>query len=76
MVDDIDYIAKLAGGIPKTLQQKLANLPRGTALIFGQANLLNTPLLVKTGRRSVEHKMGKTSLVRALRRLQILQTKP
>jgi len=75
-VDDIDYIAKLAGGIPKTLQQKLANLPRGIALIFGQANLLNTPLLVKTGRRSVEHRMGKTGLVEALRRLQLLKTKP
>ena len=75
-VDDIDYIAKLAGGIPKTLQQKLASLPRGTALVFGQANLLNTPLLVRTGERSVEHRMGKTSLIEALRRLQLLPTKP
>ena len=75
-VDDIDYIARLAGGIPKPLQQKLASLPRGTALVFGQANLLNTPLLVKTGKRNVEHRMGKTSLVKALRRLQLPLTKP
>ncbi len=67
--DDVAYISKATGGLPQPLREKLTRLPRGVALVSGQMNLLGFPVLVRTGSRSVGHKMGRTRVVEALKRL-------
>ena len=66
--DDVSYISRAVGGLPKSLESKLTTLPRGIALIAGQMNLAGHPILTKVGRRSVPHRMGSTGIVKHLRR--------
>ena len=68
-VDDVSYVSRLSGGLPKQLEKRLTRLPRGVAVVTGQMNILGFPVLVRTGRRSVPHTMGSTRLVETLRRL-------
>ncbi len=68
--DDAAQISKTVGGLPPHLREKLTRLPRGTALIAGQANKLGQPVLVKTGHRTKGHRMGQTNLVKTLQKLQ------
>ncbi len=65
--DDVSYIARAVGGLPRSLESRLTTLPRGVALIAGQMNMAGHPILVKVGRRSVPHRMGSTGIVRHLR---------
>ena len=67
--DDVAYIARAAGGLPPQLRDRLTRLPRGTALLTGQMNLLGHPVLVKAPSRETGHRMGSTRLVEALRRI-------
>ncbi len=67
--DDVSYIARAAGGLPQGLRERLTRLPRGVALLMGQMSLLGHPVLVRAPGRSVGHRMGRTRLVEALRRL-------
>ena len=68
--DDASYISRAVGGLPQGLRERLTRLPRGHALLAGQANMLGAPVLVRTGRRSRGHRMGRTAMVEALARLQ------
>ena len=70
-VDDVAYVSKLSGGLPRQLERKLTRLPRGVAVIVGQMNILGFPVLVRTGRRSVPHTMGSTRLIETLRRIRM-----
>ncbi len=67
--DDVGYVARAAGGLPRDLEARLTSLPRGVALVAGQMNVLGHPVLVKVGSRSVPHRMGSTRIVEHLRRL-------
>jgi DNA helicase HerA-like ATPase len=67
--DDVAYISRAAGGLPQGLRERLTRLPRGTALVAGQMNLLGHPVLIRTPRRSAGHRMGSTRLIEALRRM-------
>ncbi len=66
--DDIAYISRALGGLPKTVEAKLTTLPRGYALIAGQANMLGEPVIVKVGKRVVPHRMGTTNVIEYLKR--------
>ncbi|ABM81361.1 ATP-binding protein [Hyperthermus butylicus] len=68
-VEDIPYVSKLSGGLPRSLERRLTRLPRGIAVVTGQMNMLGFPALVRTGRRRVSHAMGRTRLVESLRRV-------
>ena len=67
--DDVAYISRAVGGLPQALRDRLTRLPRGTALLAGQMNLLGHPVLLHVPRRKTSHRMGSTRLVEALRRL-------
>lgn len=64
--EDLSYVIKVSGGLPETIKSKLTRLSRGTAIITGQMNLLGLPVMVRTGKRTVEHRMGTTQLVKSL----------
>ncbi|KSW12463.1 hypothetical protein CF15_07005 [Pyrodictium occultum] len=68
-VEDVAYVSRAAGGLPAGLERRLTRLPRGVAVVTGQMNMLGFPALVRTGRRSVGHAMGRTRVVETLRRL-------
>ncbi len=65
--DDVAYVSRAVGGLPKSLESRLTTLPRGVALVAGQMNMVGHPVLVKVGKRSVPHRMGSTGIVRHLR---------
>ncbi len=67
--EDVSYVVKASGGLPKGMERKLTSLPRGIAVLYGQMNVLGFPVLVEVGRRRVSHVMGRTRLVDTLRRL-------
>ncbi len=67
--EDLSYILRGIGGLPRELEKMLTRLPRGTALIAGQMLVTGHPLLVKIGKRSVAHRMGATHVARRLREL-------
>ncbi|BEP17471.1 ATP-binding protein [Pyrofollis japonicus] len=68
-VDDVSFVSRAAGGLPKPLEKRLPKLPRGVALVHGQMNVLGFPVLVRTGKRKVGHVMGRTRVVETLRNL-------
>jgi len=68
-VEDVSYVSRACGGLPRALERRLTRLPRGVAVVTGQMNVLGFPVLVRTGRRSVGHAMGRTRVVETLRRL-------
>ncbi len=65
--DDVAFVSKLLGGLPSELERMLVSLPRGYALVVGQANMLRAPVIVKVGKRRVEHRMGSTRMLEYLR---------
>jgi DNA helicase HerA-like ATPase len=67
--DDVAYISKAIGGLPRPLEAKLTRLPRGYALVAGQANMLGEPVVVRVGSRRVSHRMGSTRVVEFLKSL-------
>ncbi len=67
--EDVAYISRIVGGLPRELERRLTSLPRGYALVVGQANMLGHPVLVRIGRRLVGHRMGTTRLVDYLKRV-------
>jgi len=67
--EDVEYIDKVSGGLPAPIKRRLTILPRGTALVTGQANMLKTPVLVKVGERSTSHRIGYTGIIDTLRRI-------
>ena len=67
--EDVGYVVKASGGLPRGLEKKLTLLPRGVAVIAGQMNILGFPVLVEVGKRTVSHVMGRTRVVEVLRRL-------
>ncbi|WP_297093060.1 ATP-binding protein [Thermococcus sp.] len=67
--DDANYIRKISGGLPKSIESKLTTLERGKAIVVGQMNPLGYPVLVEVGKRSIEHKMGETNVMKRLHSL-------
>ena len=67
--EDVGYVVKASGGLPRGLERKLTSLPRGVAVVTGQMNILGFPVLVEVGKRSVSHVMGRTRVVETLRKL-------
>ncbi len=67
--EDANYISRLCGGLPPSLEKRLVSLSRGMCIVVGQMNPLNVPLLVKIGKRTVSHRMGRADVLESLRRL-------
>ena len=67
--EDLAYVVKGLGGLPRELERMLTRLPRGVAVVAGQMLVTGHPLLVKIGRRRVPHRMGATRVTEKLREL-------
>lgn len=67
--EDVGYVVKASGGLPRGLEKKLTSLPRGVAVLTGQMNILGFPVLIEVGKRTVSHVMGRTRVIEALRKL-------
>lgn len=69
-VDDINFVKKITGGLPKSIESKLTNLRRGNVIINGQMNILNFPMLASLkGLRSIQPTIGKTNVIKSLEKL-------
>ena len=67
--EDANYISRICGGLPQSLERKLVSLGRGVCLVVGQMNPLGTPLLIRVGKRIVGHRMGEAGVASVLRKL-------
>ncbi|MET1128524.1 MAG: ATP-binding protein [Thermoproteota archaeon] len=65
--EDVSFILRASGGLPRVLESRLPRLPRGTAVVMGQMNALGQPVMIRVGRRAVSHVMGRTKVVEYLR---------
>lgn len=69
-VDDVSYVKKLTGGLPRAIESKLVNLRRGSVVVHGQMNLLNFPVLVSLyDSRKIKPTIGKTNLFENLKKI-------
>jgi len=59
---DIPFIRKVAGGLPKVIEDKLVNLTTGRAIVTGQMNRLGFPVVVDIPKRKIKPKIGKISV--------------
>jgi DNA helicase HerA-like ATPase len=66
--EDIAFIRKISGGLPKVIENKLVNLTTGRAIVSGQMNKLGFPVVVDIPERKILPKMGKIDVSAILRR--------
>jgi len=68
-VDDVSFVKKITGGLPKSIESKLTNLRRGNVILNGQMNILHFPILVSIiGVREIQPTVGKTNVIKTLER--------
>ncbi|MEM3760139.1 MAG: ATP-binding protein [Candidatus Bathyarchaeia archaeon] len=67
--EDVSFVKKVCGGLPKDLEQRLTTLERGEVIVTGQMSLLPFPAVIHVPEREVPHTYGKTDVLSALRRL-------
>ena len=67
--EDANFVSRLVGGLPRSLESRLTRLRRGVCLVHGQMNVVGAPMLVHITRRRVEHRMGRTRLIEVLSRI-------
>ncbi len=66
-VDDVNFVKRVTGGLPKVLENRLVNLGRGYVIITGQMNSLGFPIFCKVKDvRKIQPTIGKTNLVEIL----------
>jgi DNA helicase HerA-like ATPase len=63
---DTQFVKRIAGGLPKVIEDKLVNLATGRAIVVGQMNRLGFPLVVDIPKRTIEHTMGKINVSKIL----------
>jgi hypothetical protein len=66
--EDIAFIRKISGGLPKVIENKLVNLATGRTIVSGQMNQLGFPVVVDIPERKVIPKMGKIDVSAILSR--------
>ena len=57
--DDIAFIKKVAGSLPKVIESKLVNLKTGRAIVTGQMNKLGFPVVIDIPERKIKPRIGK-----------------
>ena len=67
--EDLGYLNRILGGLPKVFKDKLTNLETGVAVISGQMLPVSFPILVRIpGERKVKPKIGTTNVSNFFRR--------
>jgi DNA helicase HerA-like ATPase len=64
--EDAYFVKKVAGGLPKVIEDKLTSLATGRAIVTGQMNRLGFPILIDVPERKVKPTIGKISVSRIL----------
>jgi len=67
--EDVSFVKKVSGGLPKDLERRLTTLELGEVIVTGQMSVVPFPLVIKVPTREVPHTSGKTDVLGALRRL-------
>jgi hypothetical protein len=67
--DDVSFVKKVSGGLPKDLERRLTTLERGEVIVTGQMSMVPFPMVINVPKREVPHTFGKTDVLGALRRL-------
>jgi len=63
---DVPFVKRIAGGLPRVIEDKLVNLATGRAIISGQMNRLGFPLVVNIPERMIKPTIGKISVSKIL----------
>jgi len=63
---DVTFVKRIAGGLPRVIEDKLVNLATGRAIIAGQMNKLGFPLVVNIPQRNVKPTIGRISVSKIL----------
>jgi len=67
--EDLGYLNRILGGLPKVFKDRLTNLETGVAVITGQMLPVSFPILVRIpGERKVKPKIGATNVSNFFRR--------
>ena len=63
---DVQFVKKIAGGLPRVIEDKLTSLATGRAIVTGQMNKLGFPVLVDIPERKIKPTIGKISVSKIL----------
>jgi len=68
--EDVSFVEKVTGGLPKSLARRLTQLERGELIVHGQVNKVPIPFLIKAPSRDpkIGHRFGTTNVLEGLRR--------
>jgi len=66
--EDVNFVKKVTGGLPKSMAARLTNLGRGELIVHGQMTTIPFPMLIwiPESQRSVEHIAGTTRVVEGI----------
>lgn len=67
--EDVSFVKKVSGGLPKDLERRLTILERGEVIVTGQMSCVPFPMVIHVPKREIPHTFGKTEVLDALRRL-------
>ncbi|MEM0233290.1 MAG: ATP-binding protein, partial [Candidatus Nezhaarchaeales archaeon] len=64
--EDISFVKRIAGGLPRVIEDKLVNLATGRAIIVGQMNRFGFPLIIDIPERTIKPTIGRISVSKIL----------
>ncbi|MCD6488872.1 MAG: ATP-binding protein [Desulfurococcales archaeon] len=64
--EDVSFVKRIAGGLPKNIENKLTTLATGRAIVVGQMNRLGFPVIVDIPERKIKPTIGRISVSKIL----------
>lgn len=64
--EDVSFVKRIAGGLPKNIENKLTTLTTGRAIVVGQMNRLGFPVIVDIPERKIKPTIGRISVSKIL----------
>jgi len=64
--EDVPFVKRVAGGLPRVIEDKLTSLATGRAIVTGQMNKLGFPVVVNIPERKIKPTIGKISVSKIL----------
>ncbi|MCR8486851.1 MAG: ATP-binding protein [Nitrososphaerota archaeon] len=65
-VADVSFVKRVAGGLPRAIEDKLVNLATGRAIVTGQMNRFGFPLVVDIPERIIKPTIGRINVSKIL----------
>lgn len=66
--EDLNYVRRITGGLPKSIANRLTSLETGVLVLSGQMLPVQFPILIRIPRRLIEPTMGRTIVSKYLSR--------